>query len=165
MTVTIERETDDILGIPEEEALIRRVVEAALDSEECPYEAEVSVLLTDDENIREINRDQRGIDASTDVLSFPMVAYTAPGCFDGLEEDPDLFHPDSGELMLGDIVISQEHAAAQAEQYGHSRERELAFLVAHSMYHLFGYDHMTPEEAQVMEKKQRDLLSGLGIER
>lgn len=164
MTIQIENETDREPGF-DMEAVIRRVIEAALDFEECPYEADVSVLLTDDAGIHEINRDNRGVDAPTDVLSFPMVEFSIPGDFSGLEEKWDLFHPDTGELMLGDIVISLDHVLKQAEEYGHSRERELAFLTAHSMFHLMGYDHMEETEREVMEKRQRDLLEELGIRR
>ncbi len=162
MTIYVDKETEISLGL-EEEPLIRRVIEAALDQEECPYEAEVSVLLTDDAGIHEINRENREIDAPTDVLSFPMAEYPAPGDFSCLEEDEDLFHPETGELILGDIVISLEHVIAQAEEYGHSRERELAFLVAHSMLHLMGYDHMEEEERELMEARQRLLMERLGI--
>ena len=113
-----------------------------------------------------MNRQYRNIDAPTDVLSFPMVDYEIPGNFDFLEDEPaDCFHPESGELMLGDIVISLDHVYAQARQYGHSLLREYAFLIAHSMFHLIGYDHMTPEEAAEMEEKQREVLERLNITR
>lgn len=142
-----------------------KVMEAVLDSEGCPYEASVDVTLTDDEQIRRINLEQRDLDQSTDVLSFPMTQFEIPGDFDFLEEIDDSFEPDSGELLLGDIVISVDHVIAQAEEYGHSRLREYAFLVAHSMFHLIGYDHMTEEDAEVMEQKQREVLSYLNINR
>ncbi len=143
-----------------------RVMNAVLDSEHCPYEATVDVTLTDDNAIHEINLAQRNIDRATDVLSFPMTQFPVPGEFDFLEEDGmDSFDPDSGELMLGDIVISVDHVKAQAEEYGHSLLREFAFLVAHSMYHLIGYDHMTGSEAAVMEQKQKDVLEQLNINR
>lgn len=164
MTITIEKEAGRELDFPYEE-LIRQVVVAALDYEECPYEAEVNVLLTDDEAIREANQEFRDIDRSTDVLSFPMVEYEAPGEFDFLEEMDECFHPESGELLLGDIVISTDHVWAQAEEYGHSRQRELAFLVAHSMLHLMGYDHMEEEERREMEERQEAILQQMGITR
>ena len=146
------------------EEMERQVIEACLDYEECPYEAEVSVLLTDNEQIRLINQEYRGIDAPTDVLSFPVIAYETPGEFDRLEEEaPDCFHPETGELLLGDIVISLERAKAQAEEYGHSLRRELAFLTAHSMFHLFGYDHMEEQERKRMEDKQEAVLGQLQI--
>lgn len=143
--------------------LAEKVIAEAVDYEQCPYETEVNLLLTMNEEIREMNRQFRGIDRATDVLSFPMVDYGTPGDFEFLEEDDSYFHPESGELMLGDIVISKEKVTAQAEEYGHTEEREFAFLVAHSMLHLFGYDHMEEDERAVMEQKQREILERLNI--
>ena len=95
-----------------------------------------------------------------------MVNSETPGDFSFLEEDSeDCFDPDPGELLLGDIVISADKVAAQAEEYGHSRRREYAFLIAHSMLHLMGYDHMTPEDAAEMERLQEEILQQLGISR
>ena len=164
MTVPVERETERKLGF-DEEALIRRVCEAALEAENCPFEAEVDVLLTDDESIRVINREERGIDRATDVLSFPALELPAPGDFSRVEEDPMLFHPETGELLLGDMVISLDKVVSQAAEYGHSEERELAFLAAHSMYHLMGYDHEEEEDRLAMEARQEALLQHLGITR
>ena len=164
MTIPVERETTIRLAF-DEKAVIRKVVLAALEAEQFPYEAEVDVLLTDNEAIREINRDERGIDAPTDVLSFPAVDYPAPGDFSLLDDDLTLFHPESGELILGDMVISLEKVIAQAAEYGHSEERELAFLTAHSMFHLMGYDHEDEEGRAVMEEKQEAVLQKLGITR
>lgn len=140
-------------------------MEAALDYEECPYEAEVNLLLTMNEEIREMNARFREIDRATDVLSFPMVDYNEPGNFEFLEEADEYFHPESGELMLGDIVISKEKVLSQAEEYGHSPKREYAFLIAHSMLHLMGYDHMEEEERICMETRQNEILERLGITR
>ena len=122
------------------------------------------------DEIKKINAEYRNINNPTDVLSFPMLNFALPGDFDGISDElendvEDYFNPDSGELMLGDIVVSVEKVVEQAEKYGHSQERELAFLVAHSMMHLFGYDHMEPDEAAVMESKQREILDNLGITR
>lgn len=165
MTIEIEYEAQEETAIPYRE-IIQRVAEAALDDIGCPFEAEVSVLLTDDEEIRRMNREFRQIDRATDVLSFPMLEFASPGDFSRAEEEyEDCFNPESGELMLGDIVISMDRVRKQAESYGHSEERELAFLVAHSMYHLFGFDHMEEAEAAVMEQKQSDLLCSLHINR
>lgn len=147
------------------EKLAKQVAEAVLDYENCPYEAEMSVTLTTDAQIRSINMEQREIDRATDVLSFPMVEYPSPGQFDFLEDAQDNFDPDTGELFLGDIVISTERAESQAKEYGHSLLREYAFLIAHSMFHLLGYDHMTEAEASVMEKKQREVMKILHISR
>ena len=165
MTIEIEYESKIPLELPYEE-IIKTVVEAAMEFERCPYEAEVSVTLTDNEGIREINRDYRGIDAPTDVLSFPMISYEAPGDFSQVEDDAlENFNPESGELLLGDIIISVEKVKEQAESFGHSEKRELAFLTAHSMFHLFGYDHMAEDERAVMEDRQRELLDILHINR
>ncbi len=164
MTINYEKEYDLDLGI-DYEAIADKVVNAALDYEHCPYEAEISLTLVNDEAIHEINNEFRQIDRATDVLSFPMVEYDTPGSFDFLEECDDCFNPESGELMLGDIVISLDRVKAQAEEYGHSVTREYAFLIAHSMLHLMGYDHMEPEEAKVMESRQSAVLDSIGITR
>lgn len=165
MTVYFEKECD--VSLPFDcEKTARKVVGTALEVVNCPYEAEVSVTVTTDGEIQKINREQRGIDAPTDVLSFPMAEYPAPGAFDFLEkEQTGFFHPDSGELMLGDIVISADRVMAQAKEYGHSPLREFAFLVAHSMLHLVGYDHMTDEQARGMEETQEHILEILNITR
>lgn len=162
MTLLFEEEGDLTLPLPCEE-LAEKVIEAALDYVECPYEAEVNLLLTMNQEIHEMNLNFRQIDRPTDVLSFPMVDYEEAGVFDFLEEADEYFHPESGELMLGDIVISKEKVISQAEEYGHSVEREYAFLIAHSMLHLFGYDHMEEEERIVMEEKQKAILEQLQI--
>ena len=165
MTINIDYETDKRLDLPVQ-AIIEEVVLAALDFEACPYEAEVNVLFTDDAGIREINQEHRGIDRPTDVLSFPMVDYRQPADFSHVEETAeDYFNPDTGELMLGDIVISLDQVRDQAVQYGHSESRELAFLTVHSMLHLFGYDHMEEAERLVMEDRQKRILAGKGYVR
>ncbi len=148
------------------EEIVKSVAEAVLDTEGCPYESCVNVLVTDNEGIREFNRQYRDIDKETDVLSFPNMDFEAPGVFDIPEErEVDYFDPESGELILGDIILSVDRIKEQAESYGHSRRREFAFLVAHSMLHLCGYDHMEEAEAKVMEAKQEAVLNGLGITR
>lgn len=164
MTIQIEWELEKEPDFDYEE-LIKRVITASLDAEGCPYEAEVNVVLTDNEEIHRVNKEFRDIDRPTDVLSFPMVEYEKPGEFDFLEEMDACFHPETGELLLGDIMISVERAMEQAEEYGHSLEREIAFLTAHSVLHLCGYDHIEEEERQVMEEKQRAILEQLGITR
>lgn len=164
MTFSIENETE--FSFPfDYKRVIENTVVAALDYEECPYEAEVNVLLTDDESIREVNRENRDIDNSTDVLSFPTAFYETPRDFDGLEEQFDVFNPETGEYMLGDIMISVEHLEKQALEFNHSKKRELAFLVAHSMLHLMGYDHMNDDERQVMEDHQNAILESIGLTR
>lgn len=142
------------------------VAEEVLREEACPYDCEADLLLIDAERMREINRDTRGIDRATDVLSFPCCQYTPPAAWQEAENAPsDNFDPETGKLMLGEIVISVPKVFEQAESYGHSTRREFAFLVAHSMLHLIGYDHMTPEEEAVMFKKQEQVLLHLGITR
>ena len=149
------------------ESTAGKVAEAVLDRTECPYEAQINLLLTDDEAIHEMNMRFRGIDRATDVLSFPMLSYPAPGDFSFLEDeenvDADCFDPESGELLLGDIVISTDHCRDQAVSYGHSVEREYAFLIAHSMLHLCGYDHESVQEEKEMFSLQEEILERLGI--
>ncbi|MDD6440753.1 MAG: rRNA maturation RNase YbeY [bacterium] len=164
MRIFLENEGDLELALNYLE-LAEEVAEAVLDYENCPYESQVELLLTDNEEIRRINQEFREIDRPTDVLSFPMVDFGSPAEYDFLEEDDSLFDPETGELMLGNIVISKEKVISQAEEYGHSVKREYAFLIAHSMLHLLGYDHMEEEERTVMERKQREILKKLKIER
>jgi len=164
MTINIEDESNISLTGVDIESVAKRVIEASMDFEECPYEAEINLLLTDNENIHRINLEYRQIDRPTDVLSFPMVEYEKPSDFSHLEEGfCNCFNPETGELVLGDIIISMEKVMEQAEKYGHSQEREFAFLITHSMLHLFGYDHMEPEEAAQMEEKQTAILHSLNI--
>lgn len=162
MTVYFEEEGSLTLPL-DGKKLAEEVVEGALDYIGCPYEAEVNLLLTMNEQIHEMNREFRQIDRPTDVLSFPMLDYASAGDFDFLEDCEDAFDPESGELVLGDIVISKEKVLAQAEEYGHSARREYAFLIAHSVLHLCGYDHMEEDERLVMEQKQREILEKLQI--
>ena len=165
MTINIDCETEDKLELPYEE-IIRNVVLSSLEYENCPYEAEVNVVLTDNEEIHKLNLEYRGIDRPTDVLSFPMLEYDTPSDFSHVEEDyEDCFNPETGELMLGDIILSVDKVREQAESYGHSETRELAFLVAHSMLHLCGYDHMEEEERLLMEERQRAILETRGYTR
>ena len=149
----------------EYETLISKVIEASLDYEKCPYEVEVNVVLTGNKEIHQVNKEFRDIDKPTDVLSFPAIDYESPSDFEVLEDYMEYFNPETGELLLGDIMISIEQAKNQAEEYNHSLERELAFLTAHSMLHLCGYDHVEEEERVVMEQKQEEILTLLGITR
>lgn len=165
MTSYVENETAVVFEF-DVKALLDLVAEAILEEEMCPYEAQVNLLLTDNEGIREFNRQYRNIDAPTDVLSFPMIAFEKEADFSVVEEDTgDYFDPDSGELILGDIIISTDKVKEQAMKYGHSLKREFAFLTAHSLLHLCGYDHMTEKERALMEEKQEKILSRLGITR
>ena len=135
--------------------LIRRTILETLDYEGMENDAEVSVTFVDDEGIRELNNKFRGMDKPTDVLSFPLLDY------EGESEEPffdELCH------NLGDIVISLERAMAQANEFGHSFEREVAFLTAHSMLHLLGYDHELSEEDDAdMRRRQNDIMDRLGL--
>ena len=164
MTLHIEYETDITLNL-DYESIIHTVVNAALDYENCPYEIELNVILTDNASIQEINHEYREIDAPTDVLSFPFIDYQNPSDFSNLEDCDNNFNPETGELIFGDIIVSVEKVMSQAEEYGHSTKRELAFLIAHSMLHLCGYDHMEEDERIVMEQKQSEILNSLGITR
>lgn len=129
------------------EGIINQVIEECLKEEEHSIDVEVSVSFVDNEEIRELNREYRNVDSPTDVLSFPM------------EEDSlGLFTP-----LLGDIVISLERALEQSKEYGHSFEREIAYLTAHSMFHLLGYDHMTDEAKKVMREKEKSVMKTLKI--
>lgn len=162
MTLLFEEEGELTLPLDCQE-IAEQIIDAALDYVGCPYEVEVNLLLTMNEQIQEMNSNFRDIDRATDVLSFPMVDYETPGDFDFLEERDDCFHPETGELILGDIVISKEKVISQAEEFGHSLKREYAFLIAHSMLHLSGYDHMEEEERNEMERMQRELMEKLNI--
>ena len=144
-----------------------QVAAKVLETEGCTADLEIDLTITDGEGIREMNREFRDIDNPTDVLSFPNVNYDEPGDFSVLEgeQQVDLLDPDTGLILFGDIVINEERVRSQAVEYGHSEKREFAFLVAHSMLHLCGYDHMEEDEAKVMEDKQRAVLDSLGITR
>ena len=144
--------------------LLTRVITAALEAEGVKIPCSVDVLLTNDEGIREINLEQREIDAATDVLSFPMLELTPGTPPDGTGEDEE--DPETGLCPLGDMVISVERAKAQAAEFGHSVERELAYLTVHSVLHLLGYDHLDegPEKAR-MRAREEAILEGIGVTR
>lgn len=155
MTLLIDNRTD--FEITEEfEKLFNDVVKESLRYEEFDPECEVSLSIVSNDEIQEINKQFREIDAPTDVLSFPLLTF---------EEGEQADVNENNEIMLGDIIISIDKAKAQAEEYGHGLKRELAFLTAHSMLHLMGYDHMEEEEQKEMFKKQDDILNNLGITR
>lgn len=165
MTSYVENETNVSFDFNCQE-ILDQVMDEVLSMESCPYEAQVNLLLTDNAGIKTYNAQYRNIDRATDVLSFPMLSFDKEADFSAAENDAaDCFDPESGELMLGDIIISVEKVKEQAENYGHSEMREFAFLCAHSMLHLCGYDHMTEAEAAVMEQKQETVLQKLGITR
>lgn len=133
---------------------VRACIHAALAAEGMEEKCEISVTFVDNEEIREINKEQRNIDRHTDVLSFPFC-----------EEEQWEINPDNGAILLGDIVLSLEQADLQAEEYGHSVEREVGFLTVHSVLHLLGYDHMEEEEEKEMRDRQREILEGMSLSR
>ena len=151
---------------PAARALVKRAITAALDYEQFEGPAEVSVTFVDNEAIRELNRDYRGKDAPTDVLSFPLFE-DDEDFDDGFVLPPDMEEDEAdAPTAIGDIVISVERARAQAEEYGHSFERELAFLAVHSTLHLLGYDHVNSEEEdEEMRAHQRVIMTHIGLER
>jgi len=162
MSVFIEIESDIELPF-QVEKMTQVVIDATLKYVNCPYETEVNLLLTTSVNMQQFNKEHRGIDKTTDVLSFPMLEPVMFDDFSKLEEHLDVFHPETGELVLGDIIISLDQVLAQAEEYGHKPKREFAFLIAHGMFHLLGYDHESEDESQRMEKAQKELLDQLKI--
>ena len=142
-------------------ALIRKVIRTALAAEGVDFPCEVDVLLTNDSGIHAINREMRQVDRPTDVLSFPEFDLM-PGQLPGAE-DAD---PGTGLVPLGDMVISMEHVAAQAKEYGHSNRRELSYLVVHSVLHLLGYDHLDEGSRKAqMRAREEAILGELGIGR
>ncbi|MBE3580141.1 MAG: rRNA maturation RNase YbeY [Thermoanaerobacteraceae bacterium] len=141
---------------PALEKALRNLLQEAARQEGVPEGAEVSVTLVDDAEIRRLNLMYRGVDAPTDVLSFPLQ--------DEEEVEPPI-EGEEGELLLGDILISLETAARQAAAYGHSLEREVGFLALHGFLHLLGYDHDTPEREEIMFRRQEEILGKVGLVR
>ena len=154
----IEVNYNAISELPNEEKLIKEVVSRVLEEEKVLPEVDVYITLTNNEKIHKINKEYRDVDRPTDVLSFPM--YERDEIAD-LKNDTD----DEIEKILGDIIVSVEKVREQAEEYGHSFERELAYLVTHGMLHLLGYDHMIEEEKAVMRKREEEILETLNITR
>ena len=140
-------------------SIIKKSIKQALKSEDCDFDCEVSVTLVDNEEIKQLNKEHRNKDSVTDVLSFPMQEF---------DEEMNIISDEFSEdtIILGDIVLSLERAEEQADEYGHSFEREVAFLTVHSMLHLLGYDHeTTKEDEEIMFKKQNEILNEMGITR
>ena len=154
--------TADVPGVNDsQKAFIRKVIRTALAAEGMTSACEVDVNITDDAGIHEINLEMRDVDRATDVLSFPVFDLV-PGELPD-EEDAD---PGTGLIPLGDMVISLEHVTAQAQEYGHSNRRELAYLVTHSVLHLLGYDHLAEGyHKRQMREREETILSELGITR
>lgn len=164
MTIYLEDETGFFDQYPELYKQVERVIERCLDEEEVPYEVELSLTMVDLDRIHEINKTHRNIDRPTDVLSFPQIDPEEIGYINWDEIDySSCVNYDTEEVMLGDIILCDEKAREQAKQYEHSLEREICFLVAHSMFHLLGYDHMTPEDEKKMVSKQESVLQYLSI--
>lgn len=152
----------------EELALAKKVIEHILQKEGCPFDCEVNLTMTNNDGIQAVNKEFRDMDKPTDVLSFPNCDFDTPGEFSQFRDEDayfDCFNPENDYFVLGDIMISRDKMLAQAEEYGHGVTREYAFLIAHSVLHLIGYDHMEEEEAKHMEAKQNEYLNDLGITR
>ena len=173
MTFYVEMEEDLLTGTVNEaatatasdgsfdlDAVTEAVIKAFAADVKCPHETQLNIVLVGDEEMRRINAEKRGRDEVTDVLSFPVSTYPAPADFGHLAGDVSAFDPDSGELLLGDVVICSPRLRAQAEAFGHGIKREYAFLLLHSLLHLVGYEH---DGDGVMEEKQEAILLGLGI--
>ena len=147
--------------------IISEVCEQSLKAEEMNFPYQISLLFVDNEEIREINRDTRGIDKATDVLSFPMLDYPKDKVFKEVYKDTKFneIYLDGDELVLGDMVLSLERAKEQSIEYNHSFNREVCYLVVHSILHLLGYDHMEDEEKKRMRKREEEILGSLNITR
>lgn len=154
--------TADVPGVDERmKALIRKTIRTALAAEGLTAPCEIDVLLTDDRGIRGVNKEQRMVDKVTDVLSFPALELRPGKLPDALDADPG-----TGLIPLGDMVLSWERVAAQAKEYGHSRRRELAYLVTHSVLHLLGYDHVDEgEQKALMREREERILEQLALAR
>lgn len=161
MSVLIDNRQELIQVDEKMEAFAEKVVNAVLEHEECEEEYEVSLSFVTNEEIQNLNKTYRNIDAATDVLSFSMLEFEDEG---DLVEEEDIEYIEE-ELALGDIVISIERAKEQAVEYGHSVEREIAFLLVHGMLHLLGYDHMDDAEEKRMFDRQEEILKKLNISR
>ncbi len=155
----IENTQDKLEFESKHEELIKLVIGAALKYENFIHDCFVSVTVTDNESIKKINSEQRSIDRETDVLSFPILEFDS-GVM--IENAGDVYED---KLILGDIVISLEKVMEQSCEYGHSFERELGYLVCHSVLHLLGYDHENDDERAVMRQKEEAILENLGITR
>jgi len=159
MNILIDNRQDKVEVINLEE-LVKKVIKTVLKVEEVIDNVEVSVSFVDNEEMRKLNKYYRGIDKPTDVLSFPLAEFEET--YDKIEK----IDQESEEVQpIGDIVISLEKALEQSIEYGHSFEREVAYLTAHSMLHLLGYDHQTEEERKIMRQKEEEIMARLNIRR
>ena len=158
MKVFIENESRVQFDFSDRDRVIRKAVKTVMEDKQIPMELDVNVLLTVPSVIQSINRETRGIDSVTDVLSFPYFEYRIPGEFSGQLEEGE-------EQILGDIVLCASKVKEQAKKYGHSQKRELAFLIVHSMLHLIGYDHIDPDDAILMQQEEKRFMERLKINR
>ena len=156
--IYIENETAAVFDIPDYEEVIRHAAQTVLEDKHIPEGLDVNIIIAGPDQIRQVNSDARGIDSVTDVLSFPYFEYDEPGVFcEEIFED--------GENILGDMMICADRVIAQAEEYGHSQMRELAFLVVHSMLHIVGYDHTEESDGDIMRAEEKRLMEITGISR
>jgi len=144
----------------------KKIIETALRYLKVPYEAQLEVYIADEDYVWDLNKRFRNIDSTTDCLSFPMVDYDAPLDFSYVLKDPGAYlDPETGAIMLGDIIICAGRVFEQAQEYGHAPLREFDFLIVHSLLHLLGYDHINDEDRRIMEKIQKEILESAGITR
>ncbi len=161
MKVSFRNEQDKIKVTFTLKRLIKKALKTGLSVMGWDNKVDISVMFTDNEGIRTLNKEHREIDRETDVLSFPLIEYDEKGEY--IESSLD--YSEKGNLCMGDIVLSLEKALSQAEEYGHSFERETGFLTVHSLLHLMGYDHMTEEEEKEMFTFQKEILDKMGLKR
>lgn len=158
---------DEDVAISERlKALAVEAIEASLDYLEFDYEVDIGITLTDNEGIQLINKEHRNMDKPTDVLSFPMINWPTPCDYDFFDATmQEYVDPDTECIVLGDIILSMDRVKEQAQEYGHSVEREFVFLIVHSMLHLFGYDHMVDNEERTMIELQKKILENIDYEK
>ena len=159
----IENEQDKLEFTDELSEIMQKAVATTLETvsgAESETDFEVSILITDNEGIHQINKETRDVDSPTDVLSFPILEFDEDGVM--IEESGDY---DGDLLLLGDIVLSLEKAKAQAEEYGHSFEREVGFLTVHSTLHLLGFDHMEEPYTSVMRAREKEIMDIMDLHR
>ena len=159
VVIEIVNEQDKIDFTSEHEKIAEEVIRASLAYENLNEDSYVFVTLTDNDSIREINNEQRGIDRATDVLSFPVLEFEDGQMIAGVGDYYD------DKLILGDVILSLERAKEQCIEYNHSFEREMGYLICHSILHLLGYDHETEEERAVMRSKEEAILETIGLTR
>ncbi|MBO5409518.1 MAG: rRNA maturation RNase YbeY [Clostridia bacterium] len=141
-----------------EEELLLTFVKNCLEAVNPSFPVQLSITVTDNETIREVNKEQRQIDKPTDVLSFPMLFFQAPEVLEHPLTEWD-YDPETNKVVLGDILISHEKIREQAQEYGHTFEKELCYLVLHGILHLFGYDHMNDDDKKVMRQREKEILA------